>query len=273
VADRSEQHLSPEQAVERLETLHSAAMAALRAALGRFVRDGTPPDPRERVRFRYPELRLVWQPTGPMPFTRRAWAKFQTPGVYTTTVTQPGAFRRYLLEQLRPLIAEYGAAIAVASSTQEIPYPYVLEHEDELFQGAVTPGALARHFPAPMLSAVGDEVADGLWVVADGNPLPLAMFDAVRVDYSLRRLVHYPGRTGAPSGLDPAGQPSALSRPVRALGGGRAGGLIHSRCSRAWMQRRISQRRATPLLPRDERTTHGVQAKQGTSDRTRRPGC
>ena len=193
MADRSEQHLSPEQAVEQLETLHSAAVAALRVALARFVRDGTPPDPRERAGFRYPELRLLWRPSGPMPFTRRAWAKFQTPGVYATTVTQPGAFRRYLLEQLRPLIAEYGATIAVASSTQEIPYPYVLEHEDELFQGAVTPGELARHFPTPLLSAVGDEVADGLWVVAGGNPLPLALFDAVRVDYSLRRLVHYTG--------------------------------------------------------------------------------
>jgi AMP nucleosidase len=193
VADRSEQCLSPEHAVEELETLHSAAVAALRAALERFSRDGTSPDPLERMRFRYPELRLVWQPTGPMPFTWRAWAKFQTPGVYTTTVTQPGAFRRYLLEQLRPLVAEYGATIAVATSAQEIPYPYVLEHEDELFQGAVTPGELARHFPVPMLSAVGDEVADGLWVVADGDPLPLALFDAVRVDYSLRRLVHYTG--------------------------------------------------------------------------------
>ena len=44
-----------------------------------------------------------------------------------------------------------------------------------------------------MLSAVGDEVADGLWTIDDGPPRPLALFDAVRVDYSLRRLQHYTG--------------------------------------------------------------------------------
>lgn len=185
--------LQPEQAVDRLEALHGAAVAALRAALLRFLRDGTPPSAAERQQFRYPELRLTWRPSGPMPFTRRAWAKLQTPGVYCTTVTQPEAFRAYLLAQLHPLVTEYGASLAVGVSTQEIPYPYVLEREDTLFQGAVTPGELARHFPTPILSAVGDEVADGLWVVAPGDPLPLALFDAVRVDYALHRLVHYTG--------------------------------------------------------------------------------
>jgi AMP nucleosidase len=108
-------------------------------------------------------------------------------------VTQPDAFRRYLLEQLQPLIDEYGATVEVGASTQEIPYPHVLEHEDELFQGEVTPGELVRYFSTPILSAVGDEVADGQWMVEEGKPLPLVLFDAVRVDYSLRRLVHYTG--------------------------------------------------------------------------------
>jgi AMP nucleosidase len=193
VDDRADDTLSPEQAVDRLETLHAAAVTALRASLARFVRDGTTPSAVERRGFRYPELRLVWQPTGPLPFTRRAWAKFQTPGVYTTTVTQPGFFRSYLLEQLKPLIEEYGATMSVGSSKQEIPYPYILENDAELFRDAVTPNELARHFPTPMLSAVGDEVADGTWVAAEGAPMPLALFDAVRVDYSLRRLVHYTG--------------------------------------------------------------------------------
>jgi AMP nucleosidase len=193
VTGRADEHLSPGESVARLESLHTAAVGALRAALIRFVRDGTPPTPHERMQFRYPELRLLWRPTGPLPFTRRAWAKFQTPGVYATTVTQPGAFRRYLLQQLEPLVTEYGATIAVSSSRQEIPYPYVLEQEDELFQGAIRPDQLAQHFPTPMLSTVGDEVADGLWVPDKDEPLPLALFDAVRVDYSLRRLVHYTG--------------------------------------------------------------------------------
>jgi AMP nucleosidase len=194
VSDPSEPtSLSPEQAVDRLEALHGEAVAALCDALARYIRDGTPPRPDERARFRYPELRLIWQPTGPLPFTRRAWAKFQVPGVYATTITQPAAFRRYLLQQLRPLVEEYGATIAVHRSAQEIPYPYVMEGNDELFHGEVSPGELARHFPTPNLAAVGDEIADGLFSLTSGTPLPLALFDAVRVDYSLRRLVHYTG--------------------------------------------------------------------------------
>ncbi len=185
--------LSAEQAVEQLAALHQASVAALRAALARFVADGTAPTPAVRARFRYPELRLEWRPDGPAPFTRRAWAKLQAPGLYATTVTQPAEFRRYLLQQLQPLVQEYGARLAVGPSAQEIPYPYVLDSGDELFQGQVTPGELARHFPTPILSTVGDEIADGEWKTPDGAAMPLALFDAVRVDYSLRRLVHYTG--------------------------------------------------------------------------------
>jgi AMP nucleosidase len=184
---------SPDAAADALEALYDAAVRAERAALDRFIAGGAPPTAAERATFRYPALNLSWQPEGPLPQTRRAWAKLQSAGDYTTTVTQPAAFRPYLLDQLRPLMAEYGATVSVGSSDQEIPYPYVLEGGDELSQGGLSAAALARHFPVPMLSAVGDEVADGLWRFREGEPLPLSLFDAARVDYSLRRLQHYTG--------------------------------------------------------------------------------
>ena len=188
-----DQPLSPEQAVARLEVLHAEATAAQRAALDRFCAGGAPPDAAERARFRYPELRVIYEPQGPAPVSRRAWAKLSVAGTYSTTVTQPDVFRPYLLEQLGPLVREYGARLEVAVSEQEIPYPYVLEQGDELAREGVSAADLARHFPVPMLSLVGDEVADSLWNFAPGQPLPLSLFDAVRVDYSLRRLVHYTG--------------------------------------------------------------------------------
>jgi AMP nucleosidase len=184
---------SPDQAVDRLEAMHAEAVQAQRDALARFAVGGAPPNPEERRRFRYPELSLVWEPSGPIPVTRRAWGKFQVPGVYATTITQPGFFRPYLLEQLRPLVAEYGASLQVHASNQEMPYPYVLDRGDELAHSDASPADLARHFPAPLLSAVGDEVVDGLWTSQEGRPRPLALFDAVRVDYSLHRLLHYTG--------------------------------------------------------------------------------
>jgi AMP nucleosidase len=185
--------LSPDQAVEQLEALHADSVQAQRDALARFAADGTPPLPEERRRFRYPELFVTWEPNGPIPVNRRAWGRFEAAGVYATTVTQPGFFRPYLLDQLRPLATEYGATIGVALSEQEMPYPYVLDRGDELAQSSASAADLARYFPTPLLSAVGDEVADGLWTSDPGQPLPLALFDAVRVDYSLRRLMHYTG--------------------------------------------------------------------------------
>jgi AMP nucleosidase len=180
--DASARHLTPEAAVDRLEELHAAAAAALRRALARFVGGGPPPDAAERAAFRYPELRVDWEPRGgaaAAPFTRRAWARLAVPGAYATTVTQPAHFRPYLLEQLRPLAAEYGAAISVGPGGQEMPYPFALEDGDELdLGGGASAAALARHFPTPMLAAVGDEVADGTWEFGAGRPRPLALFDA-----------------------------------------------------------------------------------------------
>jgi AMP nucleosidase len=193
MSDQSSAALSPDQAVAKLEAMHAEAVQAQREALARFSATGVPPDVEERQRFRYPELRLVWQPDGPNPVTRRAWGKFHIPGVYATTITQPDFFRRYLLEQLKPLVADFGASIHVQASAQEIPYPYVLEPGSDFTNGGRSPAELARHFPTPLLSAVGDEIADGVWSFEKGQALPLALFDAVRVDYSLQRLQHYTG--------------------------------------------------------------------------------
>jgi AMP nucleosidase len=184
---------SPHEAVERLIFLNDTAIRAQRDALERFFATGEGPTPQERARFRYPELRVTHRVGGPLPRTQRAYAKFQGPGIYSTTVTQPQAFKAYLLEQLDHLVRDYGATIEVGLSDQEIPYPYVFERGDELGRGATTAADLARYFPTPLLAAVGDEVPDGTWVTAEGDPRPLALFDAARVDYSLRRLVHYTG--------------------------------------------------------------------------------
>jgi AMP nucleosidase len=185
--------LTPEQAVDRLDELHTLACDALRAALARFTATGAPPAPEERAAFRYPELRVEWQPAGEIPFTWRAWAKFQSPGLYSTTVAHPRFFRPYLLEQLRPLVQEFGARLEVGISTQEIPYPFVTDADDEFIHRDLSVSELARHFPTPVLANVGDEIADGAWRIEEGRSRPLALFDALRTDYSLRRLVHYTG--------------------------------------------------------------------------------
>ncbi len=69
----------------------------------------------------------------------------------------------------------------------------MIEPGADLTRGGVTTADLATFFPTPRLSVVGDEIADGLWLETADEPRPLALFDGVRTDYSLRRLVHYTG--------------------------------------------------------------------------------
>lgn len=191
---RSSPALTPEAAVARLEALYQEASRALVAAVERYLTRGIAPTAQERAKFRYPFLRVTWRPEHePPPPTRRAFGKLQVPGVYETTITHPTAFAGYLVEQLAPLVSEYGAVIEVGISRQEIPFPYVIEHVRSLTGRSVSASELARHFPVPQLSLVGDEIADGVWETAPGTPLPLALFDGARVDYSLKRLVHYTG--------------------------------------------------------------------------------
>jgi len=187
-------HSTPASAVDRLEELYAKAASTLAAALDRYLNTRVPPSPETRSRFHYPALRVIYRNEKPtLSPTLRAFARLQRPGVYETTVTHPGAFRSYLLEQLGPLVSEYGADIEISVGPQEIPYPYVIERAEEITGANVTASELARHFPTPRLSAVGDEVADGLWERKEGEPYPLALFDAVRTDFSLRRLLHYTG--------------------------------------------------------------------------------
>ena len=184
---------TPEEAVDQLSILYDRAVAALGQSLKRYLRDRTRPDEQQLRQFRYPELRLSWNGCDPAPASVRAWAKVQVPGTYSATITHPQDFRGYLLQQLRPLTTEFNVRLQVGVSQQAIPYPYVVEQGDELAGSGVTAAEMARVFPSTDLSATTDSTADGLLDWESSEPLPLALFDAARVDFSLRRLVHYTG--------------------------------------------------------------------------------
>lgn len=184
---------TPQEAIDRLNDIHLASVQSLRDALAHFVKTRVPPTPDERKAFRYPEIRVTYAPDGPPPVSERAYAKFNAPGVYTTSLTCPADFTAYLLENLTPLVEEYGATVEVGLSEAEMPYSYVVDGAGDIGVGDVPPQELARWFPTPLLSEVGDEIVDGEFDVLPGMPRPLALYDGLRVDYSLKRLTHYTG--------------------------------------------------------------------------------
>ncbi|MEO8112948.1 MAG: AMP nucleosidase, partial [Phenylobacterium sp.] len=181
--------------VDRLEHEYRASVEALRSALKQFLAGGPPPDPtvRRSGAYTYPELKLTWPPGQPFPRIGRAFARIGQPGDYAITVTRPDLFRDYLIEQLTLLQQDFQVDIDVGRSTQEIPFPYVLDGAVDIALADISSSEIARHFPTTELAHIGDEVVDGYWVNKRDRPRPLALFDGLRTDFSLARLAHYTG--------------------------------------------------------------------------------
>ena len=181
--------------VDRLETEYRQSVESLRTALKTFLAGGAPPDPGARSdgAYVYPELRLTWPDGKAYPRISRAYARIATPGRYAVTITRPELYRDYLIEQLSLLQEDFDVELSVGRSTQEIPFPYVLDPSDLVMADDISALEIARHFPTTELAFIGDEIADGSWVGVGDEPRPLALFDGLRTDFSLARLAHYTG--------------------------------------------------------------------------------
>jgi len=182
---------SPATIIAELSRLHDEAVAALRADIDAYVAHGAIPDPRRRALWCYPELRIHYGGEETRPDPIRAFGRLGASGTYACTITRPALFADYLTEQLDLLCGDYSVRVEVARSTQEIPFAYVLDGQANLAETG--PAELARHFPSTDLAHIGDELADGLFVLQPDAPKPLALFDGLRTDFSLARLAHYTG--------------------------------------------------------------------------------
>jgi AMP nucleosidase len=184
---------SARRIVEELEGLYEAARERLQQSLQAFIHDGVRPDVAARASgaFAYPELRLDYSGEPAARRSGRAYGRLASPGRYATSITRPALFRDYLVEQISILERDYGVTVAALPGRQEMPFPYVLDGSVDV--GDVAAEELARWFPATELAHIGDEIADGLWTPQSGGARPLALFDALRTDFSLARLRHYTG--------------------------------------------------------------------------------
>ena len=182
------------QIVEELDRLYTASVTRLKEALTAYLQDGTTPslDARAQGCFAYPEIRVVYRGEGGRPTPMRSFGRLVSAGDYRISVTKPALFKDYLVEQLTLLMEDYDVSVEAVPGRQEIPFPYVLDPGHALSLDQVSAAELARFFPATELAHIGDEIADGLWMTADGNR-PLALFDGLRTDFSLARLRHYTG--------------------------------------------------------------------------------
>ncbi len=120
--------------VAELDLLFCAAVARLRKAIEVFVETGVPPDPSARHdgSFAYPEIRLHYKGDEALSPPLRSFGRLTEAGDYVTSVTKPSLFADYLAEQIDILIADYGVEVFAGPGRQEIPFPYVLDANDDL---------------------------------------------------------------------------------------------------------------------------------------------
>lgn len=184
--------------IQQLIFEYESSVKRLQSALSRYLKNGIAPSENERVArdFCYPELIINYRGKERETVSNLAFGKLEKVGIYRTSFTKPGMFADYVGEQLDLLAEQYEVEISVGRSSQEIPFPYVLDGTSDLDLGATSPSELARYFPTTELADIGDEIADGLLRLKGDDNAPLALFDALRTDFSLARLRHY---TGAPA--------------------------------------------------------------------------
>ena len=178
-------------ALQRVREIHAASVAHLSARLQQLVA-GTLPS--GRVRACYPVVRLRTDGVA-RGDSRLAWGSVAGPGAYESTLTRPDLFADYYLEQFELLLRNHGAALEVGTSAQPIPLHFALA-EGEHLEGrmdAALRQRLREGFDLPDLAAMDDGIANGTYQPGPGAALPLALFTAPRVDYSLHRLRHYTG--------------------------------------------------------------------------------
>jgi AMP nucleosidase len=113
-------------------------------------------------------------------------------GTYGTTLTRPDIFQYYYKQQIDLLLNHHKTSVMVGESDWPIPLPFVDEwdsvsfHPEQLWQSPI-------EFALPNLSVVDDSIVNGTYKTKKGQPLPLSLFTAERVDLSLGRLHHYCG--------------------------------------------------------------------------------
>jgi AMP nucleosidase len=181
----------PVAALEYVRTIYEQAIAHLREALQRFIAGE---DLHHRVRACYPYVR-VRTDTVARADSRLSYGFVSGPGTYETTLTRPDLFGRYYLEQFRLLLDNHHVSLEVGTSEQPIPLHFSFAEDDHIEASMIAERRLLMRdrFDLPDLGAMDDGIANGTFEPGPGQPRPLALFTAPRVDYSLHRMPHYTG--------------------------------------------------------------------------------
>jgi AMP nucleosidase len=189
---KSRKFKTPEETLAAVTEIYDSHIEYLREQFAEFTEGRLKKT--DRVRACYPYIRISTQ------YARRSDIRLSygfapKPGDYETTITRPDIFKTYYLKQLALLQKNHDVPFEVGVSETPIPIHFALgeSYHVEKQLSAEQVESLPQIFDMPDLDIMDDEIANGTFVPAPGQPTPLSLFTAPRVDLSLQRLKHYSG--------------------------------------------------------------------------------
>lgn len=177
-----------DDAVNYIHFLYNKSVEKIRNDFSNFLKSGKIPE--NNVVACYPFIGIEVSLKDTSLDSSFAYGIVSSPGKYGTTVTAPDIFDVYYKEQINLLITRHNIKVMVGYSDWPIPLPFVVEHSqsqfdvDELIK-------LQSKFVLPDLKRINDNLANATF--KSSEILPLSLFPAERVDFSLQRLHHYTG--------------------------------------------------------------------------------
>lgn len=195
-AIKSKKFKSAEDALAHIKEIYDTNAEFLRESFRTFANSAE--INKQRVSAHYPYMRLEVDDSRRLD-TRLSYGFVSHPGVYQTTLTRPDIFDRYYLDQMKLLLATHNDEIEIGVSDVKIPIHFALGEgfhiEKDLTREHME--MLPNIFDIPDLTLMDDEIANGTYRARDGEPAPLALFTAPRVDISVMRLKHYTGTSAS----------------------------------------------------------------------------
>lgn len=183
------QFTDPAAAAAYVQEIYHASTAYLRSSFQNLAKGQIQP---QRVLAYYPYVGITTVRQTRID-TRLSYGFVQQPGSYATTLTRPDIFNHYYQEQFSLLLKNHQVPLEIGISATPIPIHFAF-HDGMHVEGGLDPAqidVMRQSFALPDLAAMDDRIANGTYRLPPGEALPLALFTAPRVDYSLHRLRHY----------------------------------------------------------------------------------
>ena len=146
-------------AVERLQSLYREATGFLCEQFGEALRSGRP---EKHYRAFYPEIRFT-ATTYAAVDSRLSFGHVTEPGTYSTTITRPDLFAKYLTQQISLLIENHGLPVMVGLSMVPMPVHFAVASDASVTvpQEGATEFILRDVFDVPDLATTNDDIVNG----------------------------------------------------------------------------------------------------------------